>query len=59
MPNTINRGLSVPTTGSEVGTWGSAALNPNFNTLDGVLGGALTISLSAATTFALGTTAGL
>lgn len=46
MPNTGNVGLEVPTTGSEVGTWGSNALNPDFVAIDGLLAGAVTISLS-------------
>src|ERR1700722_5561670 len=52
-PNTVNRQLVVPLTGDLVGAWGTSALNPNFSQLDGILGGAATISLSSATTFAL------
>jgi len=51
-PVTVNKGLAVPTTGSDVGTWGTV-LNTNAAALDGILGGFSTISLSVATTFAL------
>jgi len=54
-PVTVNRGLVVPLTGDLVGSWGTAAINTNMNALDGILGGFATISLSAATTFALTT----
>jgi len=51
-PVTVNKGLAVPTTGSDVGTWGTV-LNTNFAALDGNLGGFATLSLSSATTIAL------
>lgn len=46
-PTTVNVGLIVPSTGDLVGTWGSAALNPDFVALDGYFGGVQTISASA------------
>lgn len=46
MPNTGNVGLEVPTTGSLSGTWGSAALNPDFIALDGLIGGSVTVGLT-------------
>lgn len=52
-PTTTNRGFIVPNTGDLVGAWGTSALNPNFNYLDGLLGGVLSLSLSAATTIGL------
>ena len=36
-PQTVNGGLIVPNTGDLVGTWGSAALNPDFVAVDGFL----------------------
>lgn len=48
MPNTPNMGLEVPTTGSLAGTWGSAAINPDFLALDGLFGGVATIALTSA-----------
>lgn len=54
MPNTVNKYLNVPNTGDLVGAWGTTAINFNMSGLDGVLGGFATISLSSATTFALG-----
>lgn len=47
MPTT-NRGYETPITGSLVGTWGSAALNPNFEKIDQNLGGVVTIALTNA-----------
>jgi hypothetical protein len=47
-PSTVNVGLVVPNTGDLVGTWGSAALNPDFVALDGYFGGVQTVSLSNA-----------
>lgn len=47
MPNTTNIGLSVPTTGSQVGVWGSDDMNPNFSSIDGLFGGVVTVSLSS------------
>lgn len=45
-PTTINVGYIVPNTGDLSGTWGSAALNPNFQALDGFQGGLAAIALS-------------
>lgn len=58
MPTTALGALSVPTTGTEVGTWGSASVNPNMVAIDGVQRGVQTISLAAATTFTLGAPSG-
>lgn len=44
-PQTVNILLSVPTRGSNVGVWDSP-VNSDFNSLDGWLGGAVSISLS-------------
>jgi hypothetical protein len=55
-PTTNNLGFIVPNTNDLMNAWGTAALNPNFNAIDGVLGGTVTISLGAATTFALSVT---
>jgi microcystin-dependent protein len=52
-PTTVNRGFIIPNTGDLVGQWGTAAVNPNMQSLDGLFGGAVTIPLSAATTLAL------
>lgn len=57
-PNTLNKALIVPNTGDLPGAWGTAALNPNFSAIDGMLGGFATISLSGATTIALSAPAG-
>lgn len=46
MPNTVNVGLNVPNTGDLVGTWGSAAVNPDFVAIDGLFAGVTTIGLS-------------
>ena len=48
MPTTLNGGLIIPNTGDLPGTWGSNALNPNFVSIDGLFGGATTISASNA-----------
>jgi microcystin-dependent protein len=53
MPNTVNKAIITPNTGDLSGTWGSAAVNPNMTAIDGMLGGAQTISLSVATSFSL------
>ena len=45
-PQTVNVGLIVPLTGADVDTWGSAALNPDFVAIDGMLGGVQGISFS-------------
>jgi microcystin-dependent protein len=57
-PSTTNKGLIAPNTGDLVGTWGSAAVNPNWVALDGMLGGFATFSLSSATTVLLTTPTG-
>jgi microcystin-dependent protein len=54
-PTTPNIGLTVPNTGDLSGSWATAALNPNFSQLDGMLGGVANISLSSATTITLTT----
>ena len=46
-PQTVNGGLIVPNTGDLVGTWGSAALNPDFVAIDGFLCGVQTVSVSS------------
>ncbi len=46
-PQTVNGGLIVPNTGDLVGTWGSAALNPDFVAVDGFLCGVQTVSASS------------
>lgn len=48
MPNTVNTGLIVPNTGDLVDTWGSAALNPDFVAIDGMLAGVATIGVTNA-----------
>lgn len=57
-PNTPNKALIIPNTGDLPGAWGTAALNPDFTAIDGMFGGAQTISLSSATTFALSAPSG-
>ena len=47
-PQTVNCGIIVPNTGDLVGTWGSAALNPDFVAVDGYFGGVQTVSVSNA-----------
>lgn len=44
-PTTVNKLLSVPTRGSDVGTW-DTPVNSDFASLDGYLGGVQSISLS-------------
>lgn len=46
MPTTTNRALQVPVTGTESGTWGDNALNPNFNALDKIVGAVTTVALT-------------
>jgi microcystin-dependent protein len=53
MPNEPIKGLNTPNTGDLPGAWGTAAVNPNFSAIGGMLGGVITISVSAATTVAL------
>lgn len=57
-PNTINKALIIPNTGDLVGSWGTTAVNADFQAIDGMLGGFATISLSSATTFALSVPSG-
>ena len=45
-PTTPNLGLIVPNTGDLVGSWGTAALNPDYVALDGILGGSLVVPLT-------------
>lgn len=45
-PTTVNCGLIIPSTGDLTGTWGSAAINPDFVAVDGYFGGVQTISAS-------------
>lgn len=47
-PFTPNAGFIVPNTGDLVGTWGSAALNPDYVAIDGMLCGVQGISLTNA-----------
>lgn len=46
MPNSVNKALNEPDTGSLVGAWGTTALNNNFTVIDGYLGGVQTVSLT-------------
>ena len=43
-PMTVNVGLIVPNTGDLVDTWGSAATNPDYVAIDGLIAGVQTIS---------------
>ncbi len=52
-PVTTYRSLIVPNTGDLAGAWGTSALNPNFQMVDGMFGSVATISLSGATTILL------
>ena len=52
-PLTVNRNFTVANTGDLVASWGTAALNPNFVAIDGILGGMVTLSLAAASTITL------
>jgi len=45
-PFSVNTGFIIPLTGSLVDTWGEDALNPNFISLDGLLGGRQNISVT-------------
>ncbi len=47
-PNTVNKGLIIPNTGDLPGTWASAALNPDYVAIDGMLGGFVSVSLTNA-----------
>lgn len=53
-PTTGNKLLAIPTRGSDVGTW-DLPVNSNSNGLDGMLGGAASLSFSGATTVLLTT----
>jgi microcystin-dependent protein len=44
-PTTSNRGFNIPTTGSDVGTWGTS-LNNNFSYIDQLFGGVVIKSLT-------------
>ena len=52
-PVTTAKYLIAPNTGDLPGAWGTSALNPNFQTIDAMMGGITTISLSSATTILL------
>lgn len=52
-PITSARSFIVPNTGDLSGAWGTAALNPNFQSIDTLFGGVTTISLSSTTTVLL------
>ena len=45
-PVTVNLGIIVPLTGSDIDTWGEDDINPNMVALDGMLGGVQTIGLT-------------
>lgn len=47
MPTTANKGYSVPTTSSEVGTWGDDINTNSFGVIDSNVGGLYSLSLSA------------
>lgn len=47
-PTTSNIALIIPNTGDLVGTWGSAAVGPDFVAIDGLFGGVTTVALSSA-----------
>lgn len=49
-PVTVNKALIVPNTGDLPGTWGSAALNPDYVAIDGMLGGFQVFTLTTGTT---------
>jgi microcystin-dependent protein len=53
MPTTPNKKLSIPTTGSEVGVWGSNDLNPNFGVIDNICGSVTTLNLASGTNVTL------
>lgn len=46
MPTTVNRKLSIPGTGTEVGVWGANDLNPNFAIIDAISGSVATLGLA-------------
>lgn len=52
-PVTSFRSFIVPLTADLPGAWGTAALNPNFQSIDTLFGGVTTISLSSTTTILL------
>ena len=45
-PTTSNRSLNIPTTGSDVGTWGTS-LNNNFTYIDQLFGSVVTKSVTS------------
>jgi len=45
---TTARNLEKPAAGDQVGTWGTATVNPNMNVIDLGLAGAFTLRLIAA-----------
>lgn len=53
MPTTTNRKFQVPNTGADVGTWGSADVNPNFAALDNILGSVTSLNLAGSGPVAL------
>jgi microcystin-dependent protein len=57
-PTTPNIGLIVPNTGDLVGSWGTSAVNVNWQVVDGKHGGVVAFGLSSATTIALTAAAG-
>jgi hypothetical protein len=46
MPTTVNKGYSVPTTGTEAGTWGADINANSFAVIDNNLGGVTSLALS-------------
>lgn len=54
-PTTANTGFIVPNTGDLPGAWGTAALNVNWQSVDGYFGGTQQLTLSGATTVTLTT----
>ncbi len=52
-PVTTAKYFIVPNTGDLPGSWGTSALNPNWQTVDTLFGGVTTISLSVTTTILL------
>jgi microcystin-dependent protein len=58
MPSTPLGALNVPNTGDLPGAWGTTAVNANMSALDGYGRGAVTLSVSSATSFSLTAPAG-
>lgn len=48
MPNEPIKGLTTPSTGDMVGSWGTTAVNQNMQVIGGYLGGVQTVSLTNA-----------